>query len=75
MKIEKYHVIKTYNEIDRRIEGMIHDGALETPEEIREERNAMLQGVYSTYMMISDNWPDVCEWCRHSEEERGYYAE
>lgn len=75
MKIEKYHISKTYNEIDRRIEGMINNGDLETPEEIREERNAMLQGVYSAYMMISDNWPDVCEWCKRNEEERGYYAE
>lgn len=75
MKIEKYHVNKTYNEIDRRIDDMIHDGALETPEEIREERNAMLQGVYSTYMMISDNWPDVRYWCDVNERERGYYED
>lgn len=75
MKIKKEHVSKSYNEIDRRIEIMIHDGDFSNETEIQEYRNAMLQGLYSTFMMISDNWPDVRSWCDTAERERGYYAD
>lgn len=73
MKIEKYHVRKAYNEIDRRIQSLVDEGTLRKECEIREERNSMLQGVYSTFMMIADNWPDVRYWCDVNERERGYY--
>lgn len=72
MKIEKYHVDKTYNEIDRRISDMIYKEEIEHYE-IRDVRNDMLQGIYSTFLMIADNWPDVKHWCDVNEQERGYY--
>lgn len=72
MKIEKYHVDKTYNEIDRRISDMIYKEEI-SQEEIHEVRNNMLQGVYCTFIMIADNWQDVRHWCDVCEEERGYF--
>lgn len=73
MKIARYHVEKSYNEIDRRIEWLIHDGDLQDAWEVRDERNSMIQGLYATFMMIADNWPEVADWCRKIEDERGYY--
>lgn len=72
MKIEKHHVYKTYNEIDRRISDMIYKEEIEHSE-IRDVRNDMIEGVYSTFFMIADNWPEVVQWCHVCEEERGYY--
>lgn len=75
MKIERRHVNSSYNEIDRRIQHMINDGTLETEDDIHDQRNAMLQGLYSTFMMIADNWPAVRQWCDTNERDRGYYEE
>ena len=47
------HVEGVYDEIDRRIEMLIRDGL--TPDDIKEERKSMLQGVYSTLMTLSSN--------------------
>ena len=60
MKITRRHVNSSYNEIDRRIERMLRDGDLALSE-VHDERNAMLQGLYSVFMMLSDNWPEVAE--------------
>ena len=65
------HVEGVYDEIDRRIEMLIRDGL--TPDDIKEERKSMLQGVYSTLMTLSSNWPDVRSCCDREEEKRGYF--
>ena len=74
MKIEREQVAKIYDEVDRRIDLLIRDDVLDA-EQIREERISMLQGVYSTLMAISSNWPDVRYWCDQEEEERNYFPE
>lgn len=72
MKISFEHVSKTYNEIERRLEIMAGDGALDSEFEFLEQRKAMLEGVYSTFMMISDNWPETRHFCDLVERERSY---
>lgn len=72
MEIYREHVKKVYNEIERRLEGMVRNGYFGCEEEVGEARKSMLQGVYCTFMMISDNWPDVRLYCDLTERELGY---
>lgn len=72
MKISFEHVQKAYNEVERRLELDISYGALPTEYEYIERRNAMLQGVYSVLMMLSDNWPETRSFCDRVEQERKY---
>ena len=81
MTITKRAVNMAYNEIERRLAHIVYEGAFgddggeEMTREIEEYREAMLQGLYSTFMMIADNWPEVRHWCDVAEAERGYYKE
>ena len=49
-----------YNEMKRRIEHIKY--GLNTEDEIIEYKKAMLQGTYSTLMVLSSNWADVLSW-------------
>ena len=73
MKFKREHVDKVYDEIDRRVARFIHEGSIENEQELHEAREAMLQGVYSTLMVLADNWPAVRYWGDVNEESRGYY--
>lgn len=46
-------------EVERRIQIGINDGDFDNVREIEDCRSDMMQGVYSTLMVISSNWPDV----------------
>ena len=73
MKIERDQVTKVYDEVARRIDDEIRDGMLETAGDVHEEWCIMLQGVYSTLMMLAGNWPEVRSWCDEEEAERGIF--
>ena len=49
------------NEVSRRVRHEIDAGELQTQGEIHEYWNSMMQGVYSTLMVLSTNWPDVVQ--------------
>ena len=72
MDIYREHVQEVYNEIERRLEGMVRNREFDCEEELVEVRKTMLQGVYCTLMMISDNWPDVRLYCDLIERELVY---
>ena len=64
----KKDVERVYDEVDRRIQLITDDGEFDWLSDLVEYRKAMLQGVYSTLMVTSRNWPDVSSWCREIEE-------
>ena len=52
-------VERVYDEIYRRLDNEIRMGLIETETEINEYKNAMLQGVYGTLMILAENWVGV----------------
>ena len=58
-KFTKEDVERVYDEVERRIQIDVRDDCFDTQDEIIEYRNAMLQGVYGTLMVLASNWPDV----------------
>lgn len=66
----KSDITKVYEEVDRRINIAINDGDLESQDEIDDYRAVMMQGVYSTLMVLAKDWPAVVQMIRVEEEER-----
>lgn len=66
----KSDIKKVYDEVDRRINIAINDGDLESHDEIDDYRAVMMQGVYSTLMVLAKDWPAVVQMIRVEEEER-----
>lgn len=63
-------ITKVCDEVDRRINIAINYGDLESQDEIDGYRTVMMQGVYSTLMVLSKDWPAVIQMIRVEEEER-----
>lgn len=59
-----------YDEIDRRIRILEFDDY--DAKSLREARCDMMQGVYSTLMILAKDWPHVRHMCDLEEERRGY---
>lgn len=71
IKFTREDVERVYDEVERRLEVDKACGAFTNEAEIRECRNAMLQGVYGTLMTLASNWSDVrCKMIDPIEEER-----
>lgn len=76
IRFEKEDISRVYDEVQRRLEIDVRDLCEEgiSGEElhniIRETRLAMLQGVYSTLMVLSLGWPDVVTMIDKEENER-----
>lgn len=66
----KSDITKVYDEVDRRINIAINDGDLESQDEINDYRAVMMQGVYSTLMVLAKDWPAVVQMIMAEEEER-----
>ena len=58
------------NEVERRIDIEVKDGMFTHQDEIKEYLAVMMQGVYSTLMVTSDDWPSVVTMLDKSEDER-----
>ena len=78
MKYTREDIHAVYDEVNRRVQCDINDGYL-TDEEgyipaeaIKEYRKTILQGVYATFMMLSDDWPFVRQMCLEEGENRGW---
>lgn len=75
-KFEEEDISRVYDEVQRRLELDVRDlcedgiSGEELSNIIRETRLAMLQGVYSTLMMLSADWPDVVQMTSKEENER-----
>lgn len=67
-----------YDEVERRIQMDIKNGYLTDEngcipaEAVKEYREIALQGVYATFMTLSDDWPNVSQMCLEEEENRGW---
>ena len=78
MKYTREDIQSVYDEVERRIQMDIKNGYLTDkdgyiqPETISEYRDTILQGVYATFMILSDDWPNVCQMCIEEEESRGW---
>lgn len=76
IKFEKEDISRVYDEVQRRLEMDVRDlcedgiSGEELTNIIRETRLAMLQGVYSTLMVLSLDWPDVVQMTDKEENER-----
>lgn len=76
IKFEKEDISRVYDEVQRRLEIDVRDlcedgiSGEELTNIIRETRLAMLQGVYSTLMVLSLDWPDVVQMTAKEENER-----
>lgn len=76
IKFEKEDISRVYDEVQRRLEldvqELCEDGidGEELHNIIRETRVAMLQGVYSTLLALSANWPDVVQMTNSEEYNR-----
>lgn len=76
IQFEKEDISRVYDEVERRLEidvsDLYEDGisGKELNRIITETRLAMLQGVYSTLMMLSLDWPDVVQMINKEENER-----
>lgn len=66
----KSDITKVYDEVDRRINIAINDGDLESQDEIDDYHAIMMQGVYSTLMVLAKDWPAVVQMIMVEEEER-----
>ncbi len=55
------HVEAVNAELNRRIESAIRNHEFDTYAEAREAWKDMLQGAYSTFMVMADNWPEVVQ--------------
>ena len=73
----KSDITKVYDEVDRRINIAINDGDFtgcvgspEWQDEIDDHRAVMMQGVYSTLMVLAKDWSAVVQMIRVEEEER-----
>lgn len=75
-KFEEEDISRVYDEVQRRIELDVHDlfedgiSGEELSNIIRETRLAMLQGVYSTLMVLSADWPEVVQMTSKEENKR-----
>lgn len=75
-KFEEEDISRVYDEVERRLEidvsDLYEDGisGKELNRIITETRLAMLQGVYSTLMTLSADWPDVVQKIGKEENER-----
>ena len=67
--ITKEEVQRAYDEIERRVQLEIKDGAFKWEDEINEYRGALLQGLYGTLKVLSDNWCEVSRWCYDLEDQ------
>lgn len=67
MKYTKQQVKAIYDETERRIYMMIRADSFEDEYDLREYKNAMLQGVYSALMVTASNWPEVRSWADEIE--------
>lgn len=72
LNLQKCDVERVYDEVERRMQLLYAEGGW-TSKELREERVAMTQGVYSALMMLSENWPDVRAACDEVEDETGWW--
>lgn len=61
-----------YDEAERRMQLLYQEGGW-TSKDLREERSAMTQGLYSALMVIADNWPVVRAACDKEEARRNWW--
>lgn len=59
VRFTREDIERVYDEIDRRIDADKACGLFTNESEIKEYRNAMMQGVYGTLMALASNWSDV----------------
>ena len=73
MKLTRDQIADAYRELDRRFR---HEAILcDTPEEVHDLLVSMLQGLYSVFIVLAENWPDVRTWTDEEEEKRGYFTD
>jgi hypothetical protein len=69
-EISKEMVTDIYNEMFRRMENFIGDGWFDEEAEVEEYRKAMTEGIYSSLICLSTNWPEVSRYIIEEEEAR-----
>ena len=70
--LQECDVARVYDEVERRMLDLYKEG-LWSSKELREERVAMTQGIYSAMMVIADNWPEVRAACDREESRRNWW--
>lgn len=73
IKFERPQIEAIYDEVDRRLCPLIQTDNF-THEELRDERCAMMQGVYSALSACASNWPEVRQWIDEIEDKRNWWG-
>lgn len=78
-RFNKEQIEKVYDEIRRRVEVEVReaqfDGQTVTLGDIKDLAATMMQGVYSTLMVLSDNWSEVVLMMDEIKRERSDWEE
>lgn len=69
-EITKDDIAEIYDEVERRLARDLFDGAFKNDNEFAQQRIAMLQGVYSALMCISEDWSKTVSLIDEEEESR-----